>query len=95
LTKLENNLWIRGGRIGERGKRHLPGWRVGFCFLLAKPEFHSHLASWRVVISTLGLFRQEIACISSTFMKEKWEEEGVEGACEMLTCPYVITVFFV
>jgi hypothetical protein len=23
-----------------------------FVFLLAKPEFHSHLASWRVVIRT-------------------------------------------
>jgi hypothetical protein len=25
-----------------------------FLFLLAKPEFHSNLASWRVVIRTLG-----------------------------------------
>jgi hypothetical protein len=26
----------------------------GFLFLLAKPEFYSHLASWQVVIPTPG-----------------------------------------
>jgi hypothetical protein len=27
-----------------------------FIFLLAKPEFHSHLASWRVVIRTPNIW---------------------------------------
>jgi hypothetical protein len=32
--------------IGEKTLARLASW---FVFLLANPEFHSHLASWRVV----------------------------------------------
>jgi hypothetical protein len=43
-------------RVSERGKKSLTRLGNGFVFLLAKPEFYSHLASWRVVIHTPGLF---------------------------------------
>jgi hypothetical protein len=32
----------------------------GFVFLLANPEFYSHLASWRVVIRTPALRRSSV-----------------------------------
>jgi hypothetical protein len=35
-----------------RGKKNLAMLASGFAFLLAKPKFYSHLASWRVVIRT-------------------------------------------
>jgi hypothetical protein len=35
-----------------RGEKTLARLANGFAFLLAKPEFYSHLASWRVVIGT-------------------------------------------
>jgi hypothetical protein len=36
----------------ERGKKTLASLASGFIFLLANPEFYSHLASWRMVIRT-------------------------------------------
>jgi hypothetical protein len=40
-------------RVSERENKPSPdSRRVGFVFLLANPEFYSHLASWRVVIRT-------------------------------------------
>jgi hypothetical protein len=39
-------------RVSERGKKTLTRLASGFVFLLANPEFYSHLASWRVVIRT-------------------------------------------
>jgi hypothetical protein len=39
-----------------RGVKTSPDWRVGlYLFVLANPEFYSHLASWRVVIRTPAL----------------------------------------
>jgi hypothetical protein len=35
-----------------RGKKNLARLVSGFVFSLAKPEFYSHLVSWRVVIRT-------------------------------------------
>jgi hypothetical protein len=39
-------------RVSEREKKTLARLLSGFEFLLAKPDFYSHLASWRVVILT-------------------------------------------
>jgi hypothetical protein len=39
--------------VSEREEK-LASLVIGFVFLLAKPEFYSHLASWQVVIRTLG-----------------------------------------
>jgi hypothetical protein len=49
LAKLENK-WpkIKKGSV-KRKKKLSPGWRVGFGFLFANPEFYLHLASWQVV----------------------------------------------
>jgi hypothetical protein len=41
-------------RVCERDKKNPTRVASGFVFLLAKPEFYSHLASWRVLISTPG-----------------------------------------
>jgi hypothetical protein len=43
------------GKVSERGKK-LARIASGFVFLLANPEFYSHLASWRVVIRTSVYF---------------------------------------
>jgi hypothetical protein len=37
------------------GEKNLARLAIGFVFLLANPEFYSHLASWRVVIRTPGV----------------------------------------
>jgi hypothetical protein len=44
-----------------RGKKILARLVVGFVFLLAKPEFYSHVASWRVVIRTPEV-REKLSC---------------------------------
>jgi hypothetical protein len=40
----------KGSVIGE--KKQLARLASGFVFLLASPEFYSHLASWRVIMCT-------------------------------------------
>jgi hypothetical protein len=42
-------------RVSERGKT-IVRLASGFVFLLANPEFCSHLASWRVVIFTPSMY---------------------------------------
>jgi hypothetical protein len=49
--QIRKQLKIQGGRISEREIKHSPGWLL-FLVLLAKPEFQSHLVSWRVVFRT-------------------------------------------
>jgi hypothetical protein len=44
-----------------RGEKFLGRLASGFAFLLANPEFHSHLASWQVVISTPAVKKSQIA----------------------------------
>jgi hypothetical protein len=38
------------------GNKHSPSWRVSLKKLVANFKFYSHLASWRVVISTPGVY---------------------------------------
>jgi hypothetical protein len=63
-AKSENNSGSAGGRISERGKKHSPDWQMAHAVLslLANPHFHSHLASWRVVIRT-----PDYTCLSFLF----------------------------
>jgi hypothetical protein len=46
---------MKEGRNSEMESNTRASLASGFLFLLAKPEFHSHLASWRVVIRTPAL----------------------------------------
>jgi hypothetical protein len=57
LTKSKNNWrnnWPNTWKLSVRGKK-IARLTSGFVFLLANPEFYSHLASWRVVIRTPAL----------------------------------------
>jgi hypothetical protein len=42
----------QGRKDSVKGEQTLATMASGFLFLLAKPEFHSHLASWRVHVHT-------------------------------------------
>jgi predicted RNA polymerase sigma factor len=46
-----------------------------FVFLLANPEFYSHLASWRVVIRTPAIIKTKTKIVASLFglRIKRWE----------------------
>jgi hypothetical protein len=54
LAKSENN-WPNIQTLSVRGKTNFARLASEFVFLLANPEFYSHLASWQVVIRTPGV----------------------------------------
>jgi hypothetical protein len=49
--QIKKQLGMGGGRISER-ENTLANLASGYLIFLAKSEFRSHLASWRVVIRT-------------------------------------------
>jgi hypothetical protein len=64
VRKILANKW----KLSVRGKKDLARLANGFAFLLANPEFYSHLASWRVVIRTPAWFKASVR--SSTYVSE-------------------------
>jgi hypothetical protein len=61
-----------------RGEKILTRLASGFVFLLAKPEFCSHLASWLVVIRTPVLIMFTICMIFSSHFFSSLNWMGVE-----------------
>jgi hypothetical protein len=51
---MQTTYWwfLLGTPVFSEGKKQLARWASGFIFLLANPEFYSHLTSWLVVIRT-------------------------------------------
>jgi hypothetical protein len=48
-SKQQQKNWPHLQKLSVRGETILTRLASGFVFLLAKPEFYSHLASWRMV----------------------------------------------